>query len=93
MDRKLRRKNELVWRRSKLEVHKQIYVGHRNMVSDRMEQAKRDYCQSLLSHADMKTAFRTVNTLLCAQSPALPEHTDGQVMCEQFADFFGSKID
>ena len=92
--RQLRKKNESIWRKSGLEVHRMIYIDHRNDVNQAIRAAKCEYYTTLLEKADLKVAFSTVNRLLASPSPQLPDQLgDGQSLCEQFASFFVEKID
>ena len=92
--RQLRRKNESIWRKSGLEVHRMIYINHRNEVNQAIRKAKCDYYITLLEKADVKFAFSTVNILLASPSPQLPDQLgDGESLCEKFASFFTDKID
>ena len=58
--RQLRRKNESIWRKSGLEVHRIIYINHRNEVNQAIRKAKCDYYITLLEKADVKVASSTV---------------------------------
>ena len=92
--RQLRRKNESIWRKSGLEVHRMININHRNEVNQAIRKAKCDYYITLLEKADVKVAFSTVNRLLASPSPQLPDQLgDGESLCEKFASFFTDKID
>ena len=92
--RQLRRKNESIWRKSGLEVHRMIYINHRNEVNQAIRKAKCDYYITLLEKADVKVAFSTVNRLLASPSPQLPDQLGGgESLCEKFASFFTDKID
>ena len=55
--RQLRGKNESIWRKSGLEVHRMIYINHRNEVNQAIRKAKCDYYIALLEKADVKVDF------------------------------------
>ena len=81
--RQLRRKNESIWRKSGLEVHRRIYINHRNEVNQAIRKAKCDYYITLLEKADVKVAISTVNRLLASLSPQLPDQLgDGESLCK-----------
>ena len=82
-------KNESIWRKSGLEVHRMIYINHRNEVNQAIRKAKCDYYITLLEKTDVKVAFSRVNRLLASPSPQLPDQLgDGESLCEKFACYF-----
>ena len=90
--RQLRRCNEKRWRESGLEIHRQIYVNHRNAVSADIRQMKVNYYNNLLDGADQKSAFKAVDTLLSVKSVQLPDIAPNKELCSLFSEFFDSKI-
>ena len=61
--RRRRRKAESVWRGTKLEVHRQIFVAARDECNDIITQAKTTFYRDKLQYADNKSIFQTVSSL------------------------------
>ena len=61
--RRRRRKAESVWRRKKLEVHRQIFVTVRDECNDLITQAKTTFYRDKLQCADNKSIFQIVRSL------------------------------
>ena len=89
--RALRRANEKRWRTTKLEVHRQIFVEHRTAVNNMIKRAKRAHYESVLSSLDQRTCFRVVNTLLKPPGTILPESSNTEALCNDFATYFAEK--
>ena len=90
--RQLLRVNERTWRRSHLEIHRQIYTQHRNRLCAEVTKAKKLYYQSQLQGADQRKAFQVVSDLLSYQQPQHPDDIPGGRLCDLFAEYFDSKI-
>jgi hypothetical protein len=90
--RQLLRVNERVWRKTRLEIHRQIYTQHRNHLCAEVTKAKKQYYQSQLEGADQRKAFQVVSELLSFQQPKCPDSIPGSRLCDVFAEFFDSKI-
>ena len=86
-----RRHSENVWRASGLEIHRQIYVDHRNSVSNETRKTKIQYYQNLLQDADQSAAFKSVDSLLNVDSSKLPDTDSMYNLCYQFLDFLQIK--
>ena len=89
--RKLTRQNEKIWRRTGLEIHRQIFREHRNNLTDCITQAKIKYNTEKLAGADKRTAFQVLSQLVKKTDHALPEDSNGD-LCNKFATFFDEKI-
>ena len=89
--RALRRSNEKRWRKTKLEIHRQIYVQHRTAVNTMITRAKRAHYESVLSSLDKRTCFRLVNTLLKPPSTIRPQSSSTEKMCSDFSTYFAEK--
>ena len=89
--RALRRANEKRWRTTKLEVHRQIFVEHRTAVNNMIKRAKRAHYESVLSSLDQRTCFRVVNTLLKPPGIIIPQSSNIETLCNDFATYFAEK--
>ena len=91
--RRLRRKYERMWRKSKLEVHRGLYVDQRKVVNDLLDSLKVEHYRSEFEYADSKTIFKKVKSLLNQGATVLPDHTSAQDLSNSFATFFTDKVD
>ena len=91
--RKLRRVNEKMWRKTALEIHRQIFAEHRNTVNAMIHLAKCDYFKSKLSDGDSKTCFRVMDSLFKSADRKLPSTSNMNTLCSDFAGFFSGKVD
>ena len=89
--RQLRRANERRRRKTKLEVHRLIFVEHRSQVNSMIAKAKRAYYEGVLSAGEKKTCFAVVNRQLSSQDKKLPDASSVE-LCQRFASFFQNKI-
>ena len=89
--RKLTRQNEKIWRRTGLEIHRQIFREHRKNSTDCITQAKINYYNEKLAGADQRTAFQVLSQLVKKTDHALPEDFNSD-LCDMFATFFDEKI-
>ena len=89
--RALRRSNEMRLRKTKLQIHRHIYVQHRTAVNAMITRAKRDHYESVLSSLDQRTCFRVVNTLLKPLSTSRPQSSSTEKLCSDFATYFAEK--
>ena len=69
-----------------------IYEEKRDAVNNHITQAKTNYYQSKFTSSDQKATFNALNSLLRETPPTFP-HDDSEKLCEEFSDFFASKID
>ena len=91
--RKLRRVNEKIWRKTRLEIHRQIFADHRNTVNTMINLAKCDYFKTKLSDGDSKTCFRVMDSLFKSADRKLPSTSNMNTLCSDFASFFSGKVD
>jgi hypothetical protein len=91
---KERRKAELIWRKSGLTVHRQIYLGKKENVNFLIKSAKESYYSQMIADSnDQKTLFKVVEKITHKKSETiLPEHTSPQQLANQFGEFFTEKI-
>ena len=82
-------RNERRWRTTKLEVHRQIFVEHRTEVNNMIKRAKRAW--SLRVSAHYESYFRVVTTLLKPLGIILPQSSDTDALCNDFATYFAEK--
>ena len=68
--RRRRRKAESVWRGTKLEVYRQIFVTARDECNDIITQAKTTFYRDKLQYADNKSIFQTVRSLSGKPAPS-----------------------
>ena len=91
-----RMKAERIWRKSKLEVHRQIYRELRTTVVRLVENAKRDYYSDLIdnSKGNQKQLFNIVERLIGQprRSVHLPKYDNPSELANRFADFFLHRV-
>ena len=91
--RRVQRRAERQWRKSHLQIHREIFVNARNDVNSHISQEKSKYFNDVLQKADnCKTTYTVLNQLLKNQQNALPHTDDVQKLCQDFSEFFASKI-
>ena len=81
--RNLRRKHERKWRKSRLEMHRRLYVTQRYHVNDLIDKAKQDYYRLELEGADTITVFKTVNKLLNKSAKTLLAHDSAKDLANE----------
>jgi len=88
--RRKRRQAEQRWRKSKLTVHKEIYIQERNNTKLCIDNAKRQYfAKKLNSTSSTKQLFNVTNELLGkTKSQCLPDNIPSGELQQQFSDFF-----
>jgi hypothetical protein len=91
--RDLRRHCEQRWRTTKLEIHRQLYVQARNVSTDCIAKAKRDYYQDTLQAADNKSMFRLVKSLGVQHKEVYPEFDSLEDGCSRFARHFTEEVE
>ncbi len=92
--RQKRRSLERKWKKSKLEVHRQMFVAQRNIVTKTIDKAKSVFYQDKLSECDQRESFRILDGLLnVKEQKALPSHTNSKKLADDFAQFFQDKVD
>ena len=91
--RRERRRLERLWRKTKLCVHKQMYITARKVVIDYILVAKRTYYIHRLDSATQKITFSTLRDLLNEKTTPIPTNGDAESTCGRFAYYFSDKID
>ena len=92
---KRRQKTEHLWRKTKLEIHRQMYQNECRNVSYTIRKAKKTYYSNLIEEnsSDQKSLFRILSSLSSnQQEKTLPDHTSTKELSEQFSHYFISKI-
>jgi hypothetical protein len=90
-----RRKAERMWRKTHLEIHKQLYAEKCALVTDMIKCAKHQYYSDAIkeSASDQKSLFKVVDKLLHRKGATkLPEHDSHEDLANAFANFFEEKI-
>jgi hypothetical protein len=90
--RRLRRKLERKWRKSRLQTDRQVYIEQRTATNVLIETSKQNYYKKELEHADCKTVFKKVNGLLGNNVKILPALESAQELSDDFAAFFDNKV-
>ncbi len=91
--RQKKRQLERQWRRTGLEVHREMYITQRSSLNSYINRAKAAYYNDLLTTADQKTTFRVLDSLLKVKHVPLPESDSIQELTDNFASFFAQKIE
>ncbi len=92
--RRIRRKREKKWRKTRLEVHHQEYIEQNKNVSNLIDEAKKLYILEKLECAsDSKTVFMIVDGLLNTSSKVLPAYDCAVTLSNSFAVYFQDKVD
>jgi hypothetical protein len=91
----VRRKLERKWRKTRLEIDRQIFRSKSNDVISIINQAKRDYFTNLIQEnsADTKALFTVVDSLLGkSRRLILPSGIPESSVADEFGKFFHDKI-
>ncbi len=84
------------WRKSKLEIDRQLYREQRQVVKHMIEDAKTDYYSASVDKCDgdQKSLYGVVNNLLHKKKePVLPSRSSDHDLANRFSDYFVGKID
>ena len=90
-----RRRAERLFRQTKLEIHKQLFINEQKLVNDLCSKAKQDYYNRKITEAerDSKELFKLSKQLLCKTNRAtLPSHSSCKELANKFRLFFTDKI-
>ena len=82
-----------MWRRTKLEIHLQLYVTAREECTVLISAHKADFCKNRLQKANNKTMFRLLKSLDGQRKQQHPEFHSTAQGCELFSHFFSEKVD
>ena len=91
---KARRQAENTWRKTKLLIHREIFLNERNRVNYLVQKAKESYyIDCVTSSSSQKQLFKVVNELTNNKNEnVLPDHTSTQELADRFSHFFETKI-
>ena len=91
---KRRRKLEKQWRRTKLTVHREMFVEAKKHVKELITEAKSSYYSKQIAEAEnSKSLFKIVDSLLSPESSNnLPSHDSDVDLANDFSEFFMDKI-
>ena len=87
----IRRADENKWRSTKLEVHRKIYVEHRENVNAMIKQPKMDYHESEFTTGKHDTCFRVIKELTQVPGRMLPEASCTKKLCDDLSMFSSEK--
>ena len=92
-ERKKRRRMERKFKKTKLEIHRQMWREQCRSVVRLIDQKKKLYYQTKLTNASSKEAFTMIDQLLDKdRSLVIPSGMDDQILTEKFSEFFQAKI-
>lgn len=91
---KARRKAEKTWRKSKLTIHRSIFMEKREEVNMLIKAAKQNHYSNMINGShDTKKMFKIVDELTSNKSEnQLPEHSSPKELANRFSKFFEDKI-
>ena len=83
---KLQRKAEKTWRKSKLTIHEDLYIAACDSVSDCIIESKQDHYRALIHDAkDQKSLFKVLTNLTSSQgSKPLSSHSSSKELACKF---------
>ncbi|XP_072046797.1 uncharacterized protein [Amphiura filiformis] len=90
--RRVKRRLERRWRKSKLDTDREAYVVQLGVLSELIHSAKASYFTDTLSSGNVKDTFKTINTLLNTTRNNLPVGESGKPLGDKFALSFKGKI-
>ena len=91
-----KRKWERKWRKTRLEIHHEIYLSHCEHQGQLILAAKQSYYADRIAQCgrDTKAVFRISDRLLGrSKEISLPERTSDEDLANAFSDFFSNKIE
>ena len=92
--RRLRRKAEKTYRKTKLIVHKEEFIRLRKQCTDLAHKKKCEYYGSKLEGAGTKLIYKEINRLLDKkQEVVLPDANSDKELADSFMEFFSEKIE
>ena len=75
------------WRSTKLEVHREIYVEHRENMNAMIKQTKMDYYESEFATGKQDACFRVIKELTQVHRKMLPDASSTKKLCDDFSMF------
>ncbi len=91
--RRLRRKYERKWRKTRSLEDREVYVEQKSLVNQLISKAKIEYYKIKLQFSNVKGIFQTVNALLNKNVKRLPTGLSTQMLSNTFVNFFKDKVD
>ncbi len=89
-----KRRAEKLWRRTRLEVHRQMYRTARDHHNALLVTTRVSHINSRIAASTTKSLFKEVNSLLHKETQEiLPEHTSKSELANRFSSFFSTKIE
>ena len=90
----VRRRMERKWRKSGLQVHRELFIEQRDRINTMIEAAKQNYYRGLINKCqNSKQLFGVANKLLGRKAePVLPSSLPVELIAERFNDFFIEKV-
>ena len=88
-----KRKLELIYLKTRLEVHRKIYKNECRTYTDALNSTKSSYYKVKIADADNNQLFRKIDSLIKVKRvPLLPTHSSSKELAQRFSNFFQSKI-
>jgi hypothetical protein len=88
-----RRRHERKYRKTGLQVHREMFCDQRLKVATLIDNAKARYYKDKLGSADQSAAYKTIKSLLKPSlQKALPDAPSDQHLADAFATFFDEKV-
>ena len=89
----LRRQCERKWLKTRLEIHRELYVRQQDQIVPLINSAERDYFRTTIASATQSNAYRVINELLTSTTTrSLPSHNSEQELADRFVQFFHCKV-
>ncbi|XP_072020412.1 uncharacterized protein [Amphiura filiformis] len=91
--RRIRRTCEKKWRKTRLEVHHDMYIEQNKEVNKLIDRAKKQHISEKLNSAhDSKSVYKIVNGLLNNSSKVLPAYECANTLSNSFATYYQDKV-
>ena len=90
--RRKRRRVECRWKKTGLEIHRQMFLQQRESVAKLIDETKQKYYLNVLTGSAMKDMHKTVRELLNTGRKILPVSIPNNALPEEFATYFSNKI-
>ena len=93
---KIKRKAERTWRRTRLTVHREIFITERNNVNKHISKSKQDFYSNTIKESSniQRDLYTCVNTLFNKNVPSkLPDSENDDDLCQSMVKFFSEKVE
>ena len=90
--RRIRRRYERTWRKTRLGTDRQQHVDQRIVVNNLIDNAKQTYFRIEFQVSDTKDVFEKVNFLLNKTAKVLPPHESPKQLGDDFACYYSEKV-